>query len=214
MPKVKNRRLNPSFLTAGIAGIVVFLTAAAYDSLARADYDPVVNYLSMLTLGEYGIWQRFNFAILGLSLISVSIGIRKIRKLQTSSKLFLIAGIAQIFVGVFLVEDIPFGPVFSTASMIHVLHLASASIVALLIPMSALASLSYIRKTKRVSLFMTTFIYGFIVLLSSLFLIGSRFHLPVYEMIWPIKGLIQRSLILASLAWIVLFCLHIMRRQR
>lgn len=73
LPKVKIASAVAPY--AGIAGPIVFTIGVLAQDLLRGDYDPITQEISNLEAGPFGWVQQVNFAVFGLLMITLAVGL-------------------------------------------------------------------------------------------------------------------------------------------
>jgi hypothetical membrane protein len=100
-PRVSTRIL----LRAGIAGPVLFVVAILIEGATRSGYDPVRNYVSLLSLGDGGWQQSANFIASGVLIAAFGLGLRRIWRGRPSGRwtatLVTTVGLALVWSGFF-----------------------------------------------------------------------------------------------------------------
>jgi protein-S-isoprenylcysteine O-methyltransferase Ste14 len=93
-------------LLGGIAGPVLFVLAILVEGATRPDYDPVRQYVSLLSLGDGGWAQVVNFIASGVLVAGFGAGLGRIwrdrRSGRWTARLVIAVGLALIWSGVFL----------------------------------------------------------------------------------------------------------------
>jgi hypothetical membrane protein len=95
-------------LTGGIIGPVVFVAGFFVIGALRADYDPMRQFVSLLSLTQDGWQQVANFLVSGLLIIAGAVGLRRVMTQGPGSRwgpiLIGLAGVGIVLAGVFATD--------------------------------------------------------------------------------------------------------------
>ena len=95
-------------LLAGIAGPVIFVATFLVDGATRANYDPVRNYVSLLSLGDRGWVQMADFIVSGVLVAAFGLGLRRVWGSSGAGRwiawIVIAVGLALIWSGLFATD--------------------------------------------------------------------------------------------------------------
>ena len=95
-----------TLLACGIAGPVIFIAVFLLEGLTRSGYDPMRQYVSLLSLGDGGWLQVANFVVTGVLIVAAGVGLgRSWSELgRWVPRLVALVGIALVWAGVFVTD--------------------------------------------------------------------------------------------------------------
>jgi hypothetical protein len=100
-PRIPTRLL----LWGGVAGPILFVVAILIEGATRAAYDPIRNYVSLLSLGDAGWQQNANFIVSGILIAGFGLGLVRIWRGRASGRwtawLVITVGLALVWSGLF-----------------------------------------------------------------------------------------------------------------
>ena len=95
-------------LTGGVIGPLLFVVVFLVEGWTRADYDPVRQFVSLLSLGDEGWQQIGSFLVSGALFVCGAVGLRRVMRLgpgsQWSPMLIGLAGVGLMLAGVFVTD--------------------------------------------------------------------------------------------------------------
>lgn len=202
-----------TLLLAGVIGPVLFLGVALVEGAVRPGYDPVRQFVSLLSLGDGGWRQTLNFVISGALIASFGVGLRR-RSAEGSGsrwmpRLVIVVGVALICCGVFAGDPAlgyPAGApagVPTDASWHAVLHYLASAVIFIGLPTAMVLS------ARRPPVEATRAWAGYSVV-SALLMLGA--WLAAFVVVGPTgvvetAGLWQRIAVVAGFQWLVALAL-------
>lgn len=195
---------------AGILGPLIFISGFTIEGFMRPGYNLTSNYISELSLGPRGWIQITNFLILGtLFLIftqAVAAEFQKGMAAKIGVWILIIIGIGFFLSGPLVMD--PANTPSSAMTSHSKLHWIVGAIVFLLFPVSIFLYRSCFKDKYWQSFRSTSLILGLIVTTA---LILMTINPPGSEK-WI--GLIQRTLVIPYLIWIMLFSFKLFQKTR
>lgn len=190
-------------LTGGVIGPVLFFVVLLVEGWTRADYDPVRQFGSLLSLGDEGWQQIANFLISGALIICGAVGIRRVMHDGPGSRwgpiLIGLAGVGLMVAGVFVTDPAlgypPGAPagIPRESSWHGAIHDSSALLIFVGLPAAAFVMA---RRFQSEGGWWTT--YCWLTGIGTLVFFGLMFVLP------DVTGLVQRVAIVIPFAWVAL----------
>jgi hypothetical protein len=207
-------------LAAGVAGPILFFGTALVEGATRRGYDPVRQFVSLLSLGDGGWVQVANFIVSGLLFVAFGVGLRR---RWTSGpgcrwvpRLLVIVGLGLVASGVFVTDGALGYPVgapagLPTSASWHAgLHYLGASIVFIGLPAATFV-------TARRALWSGGRGWAWYSVASGALMLGgwlAGFVIVGPDGISGFAGLLQRIAVLAGWQWVVATALQELGRAR
>jgi hypothetical membrane protein len=106
---VASRISTRTLLLGGIAGPVLFVAVFMIDGATRPGYDPMRNYVSLLSLGDGGWVERASFIVSGLLIAAFGLGLGRVWRRRGSDRWigWLVVGVGLAFVWQGIVQPDP-----------------------------------------------------------------------------------------------------------
>jgi len=218
---IANRVPTRTLLLGGIVGPVLFVAVILVAGAIRQGYDPVRQYVSLLSLGDGGWVQSANFVLAGLLIAAFGVGLRRTasedRAGRWMARFVTAAGLGLIWNGIFATDPAqgyPAGapPGLPTSQGWHAtLHyLGSVVVFGGLAAASALSAWRGIGTGRLSSIGWAAYsLLGGAIVLGGW--IGPFLIVGPYG-IAPTAGLLQRLTIVAGMQWLVVVALLQLRR--
>lgn len=195
-------------LTAGIIGPVVFVAVFLLEGATRAGYDPMRQFVSLLSLGDQGWQQGANFLVSGALIMGGAVGLRRVLVDGPGATwgpiLIGAAGLGLMAAGIFATDPAQGYPPGTPAGLptsysTHaVIHQLASSFVFLGIPIAAFVmARRFIDEASRWALYSLASAVGVLVFLFAAFAFAD------------VTGLLQRVAILLAMGWVA----QLMRRS-
>jgi hypothetical membrane protein len=200
-------------IAAGIVGPILFFAVALVEGATRQGYDPVRQFISLLSLGEGGWIQVVNFIVSGLLFVAFGIGLRR---RWTSGpgrrwvpRLLAIVGLALVWSGVFVTDPAlgyPAGApagLPTNASWHAGLHYLGASVVFIGLPAATFIAARRASRAGSRGWAVHAVTSGLFMLFGWL----AGFVIVGPDGVSSIAGLLQRIAVLAGWQWVVAIAL-------
>ncbi len=196
-------------LAGGIIGPVIFVVVFLVEGATRSGYDPMRQFVSLLSLGEQGWQQVANFLVSGTLVIGGAAGLRKAMGSGPGALwgpiLIGLAGVGLVLAGVFTTDPAQGYPPGTAAGLptsytLHAqIHQLASSLVFLGLPIAMFVmARRFVGEGSRWALYSWVSAVGVVVFLFTAFVFTD------------VTGLLQRMAILLALGWVA----QVMRRFR
>lgn len=197
-------------LAGGVAGPIVFIGAILAQDVARPGYDPIRQFISVLSLGDGGWLQAANFIVSGLLIAAFGLGLGRqvgADARRWTARLLVVAGLALAACGLFSTDPQWGYPSWISAeaaanptwhSRLHyVFGFAAASALPLAIVLEGR------RAAVGGATRQAAYALGSAATMLVCFLAGLAVGGPAAHFAWG--GLLQRASIVAGLQWLAWF---------
>jgi len=196
---------------AGIIAPIVFVTLFTIEGWLRPGYSPISMFVSELSFGTEGWTQIINFLITGFLIFLFG---RGVAKQFTPGKAPKVGSICLQLIGLSLIASGPFvtdpSAMFNQHSVHGIIHGIFGAIVFSLFPVTCFIFFHRFRRDPSWRIFAGgTLATGILLIIGIGFLKVSQF--PQSNLfIW--KGLIQRVILIAYMAWLYAFATQLFKR--
>jgi hypothetical protein len=196
---------------AGIIAPIIFVTLFTIEGWLRPGYSPINMFVSELSLGTEGWTQIINFLITGFLIFLFGRGVAKQFTFKKAPKIgsicLQIIGLSLIISGPFITDP---SAMFNQHSIHGIIHGIFGAIVFSLFPVTCFVFFHSFRNDLSWRVFARwTLAIGILLVIGIGFLKVSQF--PQSSLfIW--KGLIQRIILIAYMAWLCAFATQLSKR--
>lgn len=196
-------------LAGGIIGPVIFVVVFLVEGATRSGYDPMRQFVSLLSLGDQGWQQVANFLVSGALIIGGAVGLRKAMVTGPGALwgpiLIGLAGVGLVLAAVFTTDPAqgypPGAPSgLPTSYTLHAqIHQLASSFVFLGLPIAMfVVGRRFVGEGSRWALYSWVSAMGVVIFLFTAFALTD------------VTGLLQRVTIVLALGWVA----QVMRRFR
>jgi hypothetical protein len=206
-------RITTLLLLGGVVGPIVFVVADLVQATTRPHYDPILQFVSVLSLGDGGWVQAGNFTASGLLIGGFGIGLLRISddpSRRLIGWLVVLSGFAFAFSGLFSTDPqwgypmwIP-AEVAANPSWHSRLHFLGGFLAAGALPAAIVVEARRLLQSgsRRRALFALASVGAMV----GCFLVGLAVGGPLAHFAWG--GFLQRITIVAGFQWLVVFALE------
>ncbi|HLO29075.1 MAG TPA: DUF998 domain-containing protein [Anaerolineales bacterium] len=204
-------------LTCGVIGPLFFIVVFLIEGATRADYNPLRQPVSSLSIGDLGWTQQTNFLITGLLLVAFSIGMwRTLRPSSFWGTLLIgLVGIGLIGAGIFITDPLngypPGAPLMPVVRTEHgKLHDLFGVPVFLGLPFACFIFGRWFARLGKRGWAVYSVLSG-ILMFAFFVLAGMGFsQVPGFA---DFAGVYQRLSLIFGLGWIALLALHLLKNR-
>jgi Protein of unknown function (DUF998) len=200
-------------LTCGAIGPPLFVVVALVEGATRPGYSAFRNYVSDLSLSEFGWMQIANFLVCGVLGVLFALGLRRTVRSAWGPALLAVFGLGLIAAGLFVTDPArgyPPGVPGGTQTAHGIVHGLSGLTV-----FSSLAAAAFVLSRRLAWRGWAAYsaLTGWVV---AVFFVASLAADPLHTsgvLPWEINGLLQRVAIVAGWGWIALLALRLSRSR-
>lgn len=203
-------------LACGVAGPIVFVAGFLVLGATRRDYDPMRQFVSLLSLTADGWPMTLVFLVSGVLVIGAAIGLRRALEPGPGGRWIRIgvglAGIGLVGAGLFPTDAIqgypPGAPTVmpSTASPSAAIHLLAALLIFLFLPVAAVLAGRRFRREGQSAAAAYSVASGIVMVVANAVTSAA----PGTAGLFPgLAGLLQRVSLIAGFAWLAWFALEV-----
>src|SRR4051812_13247642 len=206
-------RMTTLLLAGGVAGPVLFVVADLVQAATRPRYDPILQFVSVLSLGDGGWVQAGNFVASGVLIGGFGVGLLRIaddHSRRVIARLVVVAGFAFAFSGLFSTDPQWGYPTWITAeAAAHPtwhsrLHFLGGFLAAAALPAAIVVEARRVLQTG--SPRRALYALASVGVMVACFLVGLAAGGPLAHFAWG--GLLQRITIVAGFQWLVVSALE------
>ena len=205
-------------LACGIAGPILFIGAFAILGATRRDYDPMRQFVSLLSLSNDGWPMTLAFLASGILVIGAALGMRRVLRFGPGCRwipaLVGLTGVGLVVAGVFPADPIqgypPGAPLVmpASASAHAVIHLSGALLVFVLLPAAGLIAARRFAVDDRPALAAYSAASAIVMFVANAVTSAS----PGSPGLFPdVAGLLQRVSLVAGFLWLAVFARSLLR---
>jgi hypothetical protein len=203
-------------LACAVAGPILFIGAFTLLGATRRDFDPMRQFVSLLSLSPDGWAMTLTFLASGVLVIAGAVGIRRTLRFGPGCRwipaLVALAGFGLVVAGIFPTDPLqgypPGAPIVmpATPSPHAALHLLGAFLIFLLLPAAAFIATRrfVVEGLPRWAAYSAT--SGIVMLVANAVTSASP---GTAGMVPDVAGLLQRVSLVAGLAWLAIFSLRL-----
>jgi hypothetical membrane protein len=215
-----NSKLEKLLLACGTIGPILFVSVFLIEDFTRAEFNPVRNLVSQLSLGDKGWINIINLVLFGVLVILFSFGIKY--KSKNSSKdiaspnMFLVLGIALILGGIFVIDPGLGYPPRSepTFSISGLIHQVAGLIVFVSFTANCFITAKKLGKYSNERRFRILSIVFGIIIPASWIIASTMVSLEYSGTFSPaLGGLFERVSLIAACVWVVLLSQKLLKMQ-
>lgn len=199
-----------SLLALGIAAPVLFLGVALAEGALRPDYDPMRQYISLLSLGPTGWTQVVNFIVAGVLFPGFGIGLRRAwidgPGARWTPRLIVVVGAALVVSGLFVTDPAQGYPAGAAAGLpTHASwHAGIHYLGALLVFVGLPAAIVIASRRREIANGRTWRVYSLASAVAMVAFWLATFAFPGSPGTPAIAGLLQRIAVAAGFQWVAL----------
>lgn len=203
-------------LACGVAGPILFIGGFALLGATRRDFDPLRQFVSLLSLSPDGWTMTLTFLGSGLLVIAGAVGIRRALRFGPGCRLIpalvAVAGLGLVVAGIFPTDPLqgypPGAPTVmaATASPHAVLHLFGAFLIFLLLPAATFIGTRRFLVEGHPGWAAYSAASGIVMLVANAVTSAGP---GTAGMVPDVAGLLQRISLVAGFAWLAIFSLRL-----
>jgi hypothetical protein len=187
----------------GIVGPIISILIITILGIYQSDYNHLQHTISALAVGEWGILQKLNFALMAIFLFLTGIALGKSiykKTFNPANKMMGLFSISLMIDAIFNAGKISHPVNVLAQPAASKIHFISSSLPLLFIPFLAIRFLKEIKsnsKWQSLSKY-TNFTFTFCFILGVIW-----FLLKPFEFYYPIRGIFQKIVVLKFFIWVI-----------
>jgi Protein of unknown function (DUF998) len=205
-------------LQGGVVGPVVFVVAILIEGATRPGYDPVRQFVSVLSLGDGGWVQAANFVVSGLLIVGLGVGSSRLARdadRRWVARMLTVAGLAFAWSGLFSTDPQWGYPVWISAyaaanpTWHSDLHYIGGFVAATALPLAIVveARRAWCAADRQRALYSL----ASAAVMAGCFLMGLAVGGPAAQFAWG--GLLQRASLIAGMQWLASLAIAQLRSE-
>jgi len=215
-----NSKLKKLLPACGTIGPIIFVIVFLIEDSTRAEFSPVRNLVSQLSLGDKGWINIINLVLFGVLIILFSFGIKYASKDNAgdiaSPTMFMFLGIALIIAGIFVIDP-GLGyppnsePAFSISGLIH--QVAGLIVFVSFTANCFISARKLGKETNEQGFKIISIVFG-VIIPANWIIASTMVSLEYSGTLSPApSGLFERVSLIAACIWIVLLSQKILKTQ-